>query len=297
MLLSQAVTRDRVAPAYLFAGAAGIGKRLAAQAYLELLLAPRQGSDPLLAKRISERNHPDLLWVEPTYLEKGKRLTATEAEAAGVKKRAAPIVRLDQIREVTQFLSRPPMNAARSVVVIEQADTMAEPAANALLKTLEEPGQATLILTVPSLETLLPTLVSRCQRIPFKRLALAELTAVLRRSGHSEILDHPAILTLAQGSPGAAIEHWQQIQALPPELLAALQTPPASLRSALTLAKQIAKGLDSETQLWLLDYLQQEYFNAGATTALLLRLEQAKSMLKSYVQPQLVWEVTLMQGL
>lgn len=297
ILLSQAVARDRVAPAYLFAGAAGIGKRLAAQAYLELLLAPRVGNDRGLAKQINDRNHPDLLWIEPTYLEKGKRLTAAEAAAAGVKKRAAPIVRLDQIRDVTQFLSRPPMAAARSVVVIEQAHTMAEPAANALLKTLEEPGQATLILTVPSLETLLPTLVSRCQRIPFKRLGMAAVGEVLRRSGHSEILDHPAVLALAQGSPGAAIEHWQQIQALPPELLTALQAPPRQLRDALTLAKQIAKTLDSETQLWLLDYLQQEYFQTGATVALLQRLEAAKAMLKSYVQPQLVWEVTLMTGL
>jgi DNA polymerase III subunit delta' len=69
------------------------------------------------------------------------------------------------------------------------------------------------------------------------------------------------------------------------------------LRDALTLAKQIAKTLEGETQLWLLDYLQQEYFQAGATIALLQRLEAAKAMLKSYVQPQLVWEVTLMTGL
>ncbi len=73
---------------------------------------------------------------------------------------------IEQIREITNFLSRPPLESSRSVVVIEQADTMTESAANALLKTLEEPGKATLILIAPSPSSLLPTLVSRCQHIP-----------------------------------------------------------------------------------------------------------------------------------
>ncbi len=172
-LLEAAIARDRVAPAYLFAGATGVGKALAAVCFLQILLGETT------ERRIAQRNHPDLLWVEPTYLDKGKRLTAAAAEVAGVKKRAAPIVRLEQIREVTQFLSRPPLEADRSVVVIEAAESMPEAAANALLKTLEEPGPATIILLAPNVEMLLPTLVSRCQRIPFYRLALAAMTQVL----------------------------------------------------------------------------------------------------------------------
>ncbi len=58
------------------------------------------------------------------------------------------------------------------MVVIEDAETMAEPAANGLLKTLEEPGKATLILIAPSPEALLPTLVSRCSAFPSVALAL-----------------------------------------------------------------------------------------------------------------------------
>jgi DNA polymerase III subunit delta' len=288
-LLERAIECDRVAPAYLFAGAEGVGRSLAAGCFLQILLG--ESND----RRIMQRNHPDLLWVEPTYLEKGKRLTAVEAEAAGVKKKALPIVRAEQIREITQFLSRPPLESARSVVVIESAESMPETAANALLKTLEEPGQATIILLAPNIESLLPTLVSRCQRIPFYRLGTPEMSQVLQQSGHSEILGNPQVLALAQGSPGAAIDHAERLATIPAELLSGLATVPRTLREAMTIAKQVAKTLDSEAQIWLLDYLQQVYWQGGlVSVGVLERLEQAKGQLRAYVQPQLVWEVMLM---
>jgi DNA polymerase III subunit delta' len=288
-LLERAIACDRVAPAYLFAGAEGVGRSLAAGCFLQILLGE------LNDRRIVQRNHPDLLWVEPTYLEKGKRLTAVEAEAAGVKKKALPIVRAEQIREITQFLSRPPLEAARSVVVIESAESMPETAANALLKTLEEPGQATIILLAPNIESLLPTLVSRCQRIPFYRLGMAEISQVLQQSGHSEILGNSQVLALAQGSPGAAIDHAERLATIPAELLSGLATVPQTLREAMTIAKQVSKTLDSEAQIWLLDYLQQVYWQGGlVSVGVLERLEQAKGQLRAYVQPQLVWEVMLM---
>jgi DNA polymerase III subunit delta' len=287
-LLERAIECDRVAPAYLFAGAEGVGRSLAAGCFLQILLG--ESTD----RRIGQRNHPDLLWVEPTYLEKGKRLTAVEAEAAGVKK-ALPIVRAEQIREITQFLSRPPLESARSVVVIESAESMPETAANALLKTLEEPGQATIVLLAPNIESLLPTLVSRCQRIPFYRLGIAAMSQVLQQSGHGEILENHQVLALAQGSPGAAIDHAERLATIPAELLSGLATVPRTLREAMTIAKQVSKTLDSEAQIWLLDYLQQMYWQGGlVSVGVLERLEQAKGQLRAYVQPQLVWEVMLM---
>lgn len=293
----QAIARDRIPPAYLFAGSPGIGKSLTAQCFAQLLLSPspRLPVPPSLPQRITNRNHPDLLWVEPTYLHQGKRLSAAEAETAGVKRKTPPVVRLEQIREISQFLARPPLEAPRSLVIIEQAETMPEAAANALLKTLEEPGQATIILLAPSVESLLPTLVSRCQRIPFYRLDPVSMTRVLRQTGHAEILEAPQILALAQGSPGAAIAHWQKLQTIPPELLESMVQIPSNLREAMGMAKAIAKNLDGETQLWLIDYLQQIYWAQARGTESLKLLEKAKEYLLAYVQPQLVWEVTLMQ--
>lgn len=298
-LLTQAVTQNRVAPAYLFAGPTGVGRSLAARCFVEQLFCagvPTHKKQQV-QNRLQVGNHPDLLWVQPTYLHQGQRLSAVEAADAGLKRKAPPVIRLEQIREIAQFLSRPPLEASRSVVVLEQAETMAEAAANALLKTLEEPGQATLILIAPSSESLLSTLVSRCQRIPFYRLDSAMMAQVLRQTGHE--VNQPLVLAIAQGSPGEAIASWQQLQAIPSDLLQAVLEPPKSLREALELARQIDKTLDTETQLWLVDYLQHCYWQQFLVGAIhespLQKLEKARRYLLSYAQPRLVWEVTLLE--
>lgn len=294
-LLTQAVAKNRIAPAYLFAGAGGVGRSLAARCFVELLFSAGRPS-PENKRHLG--NHPDLLWVQPTYLHNGVLLSAAEAAASGLKRKAPPQIRLEQIREIARFLSRLPLEASRSVVVLQQAETMAEAAANGLLKTLEEPGRATLILIAPSPDSLLPTLVSRCSRIPFKSLDEACMRQVLTSTGHEEILANSAVLSLAQGSPGKAIASWQQLQAIPNELLQALLAPPKSLRDALEGARQIDKTLDTEAQLWLVDYLQHCYwqqFLAGKIQhSPLQKLEKARASLLCYAQPRLVWEVTLM---
>ncbi|XGB40098.1 MAG: DNA polymerase III subunit delta' [Cyanobacteria bacterium LVE1205-1] len=302
-LLTQAIVRDRLAPAYLFTGAEGIGRSLAAECLAQIIVsAPHKdlalsNSLQALPQRVHHRNHPDLLWIEPTYLHQGKRLTVHEAEASGIKRRVPPQIRLEQIREITQFLMRPPLESQRSLIVINHGETMAEPAANALLKTLEEPGYATLILIAPSVEALLPTLVSRCQRIPFYRLPLEVMVEVLRRQGFNEIIQQPEVLSLAQGSPGAAIVHWRQLQSIPSELLDSLKQPPTSLKSALNLAQQIDQALTSEAQLWLVDYLQQWYWQQTPRpqASLIKQLERIRKLLLQYVQPRLIWEVILME--
>lgn len=243
---------------------------------------------------MQQRNHPDLFWVEPTYLHQNKRISAAEAAELGIKRRSPPEIRLEQIREITRFLSRPPLEAVRSVVILDHAESMAEAAANGLLKTLEEPGRATLILIAPSAESLLPTLVSRCQRIPFQRLDPTAMAQVLQQQ-QAEILQHPEILALAQGSPGEALAQWQFLQTIPAELLTQLVQLPSRRRDLLNLAREVDRTLDPEAQLWLLDYLQHAYWQQGESARLLL-LETARQYLKQYVQPRLVWEVTLLNA-
>ena len=255
---------------------------------------------PPIKNRLRQGTHPDVLWVQPTYLYQGQRYSAAEAAEKKLKRKAPPIIRTEQIREIAQFLSRRSAIAPRSVVVIEKAETMAESAANALLKTLEEPGQATLILIAPSAESLLPTLVSRCQKIPFYRLSPAALSQVLSQTGHESILPQdPAILATCQGSPGKAISTGQMYQAIPPDLIHNLdKLPKSSLRNALELARQVGK-LELEVQLWLLDYLQQQYWQQFLSGKIsvppLAQLEIARKYLLSFVQPRLVWEVALME--
>lgn len=296
-LLKGAIASSRIAPAYLFAGSPGVGRTLAARAFIEMLfctsILPEKRQS--VQRRLQQGNHPDLLWIEPTYLHNGTRLSAKEAAEKGLTRKTPPQIRLEQIREITQFLSRSTLEASRKVVVLEQAETMAESAANGLLKTLEEPGQATLILIAPSTESLLPTLVSRCQRIPFYRLAQKQMENVLRQTGHQEILKETSVLAIAQGSPGEAIAFFKQLQAIPADLLKKLTNPPKTARKALELAKEIDKTLDAETQLWLVDYLQHSYWQSFSSPDIIQQLEQARKYLLGYAQPRLIWEVTLLE--
>lgn len=300
-LLTEAVSQNRIAPGYLFVGSNGIGKSLAARCFIELLFSANL-TEPRLITSVQNRvrlgNHPDLLWVEPSYMNQGKRLSPKEAEEAGLKRKSPPQIRLEQVREISNFLSRPPLESTRSIVVLEQAETMGEGAANGLLKTLEEPGKAALILIAPSVDSLLPTLISRCQKIQFNRLNPAAMAEVLQQGGFGEILSNSEVMGMAQGSPGEAIAIWQQLQSMPDDLLQKVKQLPQNLRSALELAKEIDKALDTESQLWLIDYLQhcywQQFLAGGITRSPLEPLEKARQYLLSYVQPRLVWECTLM---
>ena len=296
-LLTQSILRQRLAPAYLFHGADGIGKSLAARCFIESILCDGvpESEQALIAQKLRQGNHPDVLWVAPTYSHQGKLLSAAEATAAGVKRKAPPQIRIEQIREIGQFLSRPPLLGSRSVIAIEQAQTMAEGAANALLKTLEEPGKATIIAIASSVESLLPTIVSRCQQVSFQRLDRAAMVEILTKLGKVEILDRPEILGLAQGSPGAAIALWEQLAAMPAELLDRLTKLPISRRQGLILATEIDRELESLEQLWLVDYLQYIYWQKYRVPQLIETLEQTRSHLLAYVQPRLVWECTLLK--
>ena len=289
-LLKQAVAKDRIAPAYLFVGSPGIGKSLTARCFLELLFTQNNRDITVVKSKLEKGNHPDLLWVQPTYLHQGKLLSSKEATEKGLKRKAPPIIRLEQIRGITEFLSRPPLESSRNIVVLEQAETMAESAANALLKTLEEPGKATLILIAPTLLSILTTLVSRCQKIPFYCLDTAAMSQVLTLSGHTEILNHPTVLSIAAGSPGKAIEAYEQMRNIPPDLLRSCTQAPKTYRSALELAKQIDKELDNEAQLWLVDYLQQSYWQYLQQPIIIQQLEKTRKALLCYAQPRLVWE-------
>jgi DNA polymerase III subunit delta' len=296
-LLTQAVAKQRLAPAYLFCGAEGIGKSLAARCFIELLLCDRipEAQHPLIQQKLRQGNYPDVMWISPTYLDRGKLLTAAEATTAGLKRKAPPQIRIEQIREIGQFLSRPPLLGSRSIVVIEQGETMPEGAANALLKTLEEPGQATIVILASSIESLLPTIVSRCQRVSFQRLDRTSTIAILTSLGRTDIIERPELLGLAAGSPGAAIDLWEQLQALPSDLLDRLLAFPWSRRQALELAATIDRELDGSAQLWILDYLQYAYWQKYRRPQLVEILERSRSHLLAYVQPRLVWECTLME--
>ena len=291
-LLEAALQQKRLAPAYLFAGPEGVGRRLAALRFLEGVLSEGVGCERA-RRRLEDRNHPDLVWIEPTFQHQGRLLTRDEAVEAGVNRRTPPQLRLEQIRGVRRALGRQPVESPRGMVVIESTEAMAEAAANALLKTLEEPGHGLLILLTAAPERLLSTIRSRCQLIRFVRLDRPSVAEVLRRLDAVE-QDPPELLAMAAGSPGAVLEHRNRWAALPTELMPRLRHLPNEPMQALALARDVCEALDGEQQLWLINWWQQALWTSSRDVESLKRLETLRRHLLSFVQPRLAWEVALL---
>lgn len=283
-LLNGGIVTNRVAPTYLFAGPEGVGKTLAARIFTSQIL-----QSPTL------NNHPDLLWVEPAYLHQGELVNKSELAGSGNHKHP-PQIRIEQVREATQFLSCSPLTSPCKLVIIVDADQMAQAAANALLKTLEEPAGGTIILLSSQPQKILPTIASRCQIIPFQRLNYTAMVAVLERNGLTEILENPIVISLAAGSPGKASAYYNQLQTIPQSLLAQLSAPPTDALAAMQLAKEIDTVLEYYQQAWLLDYVQHSWWHRYHDVALVSKVEEAKAALNRMASSRLVWEVLLLSS-
>jgi DNA polymerase-3 subunit delta' len=194
-MLQHALAHDRVAQAYLFEGPSGVGKERAALALAAALICPiarTQGSCAcMVCERIVTGKHPDVRVFRPR--DEGARNLPVE------------LVR----NEILPFAKFAPFEAETACVIFPEADVSfpihhAE-AANALLKTLEEPrSRVRFVLLSERPDRLLPTIRSRCQRVRFRPLPAAVLDQILERHAVLEALRGPAI-ALSQGSADRAI--------------------------------------------------------------------------------------------
>ena len=185
--LAEAQRDGRLSHAYLFVGPVGSGKMETATALAKARLCPQGGCGECdTCGRISRSTHPDVHWVEPEGV--GSYLT-------------------EQIRDVISDTTLAPIRANHKVYIITRADLLRDQAANAFLKTLEEPPEDTsFVLLARSREAVLPTIVSRCQTLTFRRLPDAEsIGLVCRMSGASE-QDARAALAAVGGSTKKACE-------------------------------------------------------------------------------------------
>ena len=153
--LRRALAAGRLPNTYLFAGPPGIGKAATAHAFAAALLCDGTGDDACGTcpgcLGTARESHPDLVVV---------RVLEGAAE-----------IKIDQARELQRRLRLRPIRARRKVALLDDADRLNLAAQHAMLKTFEEPpGAAVLILIASNVAALLPTVISRCQRIDFAPL-------------------------------------------------------------------------------------------------------------------------------
>lgn len=187
--LQQAISSGRVAHAYLISGAPGSGKKTLAFAFAGALFCQNLDDNACgtcrNCRRIGANNHPDVAIVRP---ETGR-------------------IRINQIRELKDKFALQSFEGSWKIGIIIDAETMTEAAANSLLKLLEEPsGKAVIMLLCTSRTMLLPTIVSRCQTIPMRRLARNDIADFLVQEHQLPLETAMVIAGLADGRLGQAIE-------------------------------------------------------------------------------------------
>ena len=191
--LRRAMADGRFPHAFLFVGPEGIGKRLFAKTLAQALLCERKtpGSlDPCdvcpSCAQVMAGTHPDVLAVRKPD-----------------DKHELPI---GTIRDLCIDLGLKPMRGDRRVAIVDDADDLSEEAANAFLKTLEEPPPGSvLILIGTAAELQLDTILSRCRVLRFDPLPRAELSAVLlERHLATDPAEADRLAVLGEGSVGRA---------------------------------------------------------------------------------------------
>ena len=208
---------DQPAHAYLLHGPAGSGKKEAARAFAGELLA-RGAKDPANVKTRTEHgSHPDLTWVTPSG--------------------AHEMLRRDVAEAVVAAAAHTPFEAAHRIFVLERADVMNDEAANALLKTLEEPPSYVVLLLLTDRPTqVLPTIASRCQAVRFDPPAPGQLALRLQSQGvPPQTAEAAARLSLGDANKALAL---------------ALGDGPALRAAAESLARAPIKGTTGTERPW-----------------------------------------------
>lgn len=196
--MRRTLKRQRLASAYLCVGPEGIGKRLFVQCLAECLFCRQHPAADLEACGECAGCKPFLAGSHPDFLSlgcpEGKRELPIELFVGPRERRGQSGLCYD--------LSLRPLPGSRKIAVIDDADLMNDSAANALLKTLEEPPDGAIIfLIAANPEALLPTIRSRCQMIRFAPLPVGDVAALLLEQQLVESPEEAQIVAaLAEGS-------------------------------------------------------------------------------------------------
>ncbi|MBN2062283.1 MAG: DNA polymerase III subunit delta' [Deltaproteobacteria bacterium] len=188
--LKRVMMGDKIPHAYLFTGIEGIGKTTTAIALAQALncLQPRDFEgcgDCIPCRRIRNRNFADLIFIEPD----------------------GHNIKIEQIRDLNRALSFKPVSGKYRVVIVNHAERMTAEAANSFLKSLEEPPpHNVIIIKVVEPLDLLPTIISRCQIVPFRPLPASKIRDWLKTEMGLDEEKAALLSRISEGSLGKAIQ-------------------------------------------------------------------------------------------
>jgi DNA polymerase-3 subunit delta' len=252
--------RARMPHAILFHGASGIGKSGFIEAFAQALLCENVRPDGFACGEcascgwFSQNSHPDYRRVRPEALEDEAGEEEGEEKKAKASKTPSKEIKIEQIRNLADFMNISTHRQGLRVVVLYPAEALNVPASNALLKTLEEPPPGTVFLLASnSLDRLLPTILSRCRKFALPMPAHAEALAWLKEQG---LADAETWLREQGGSPLSALEQAETGSREEIEALLSLLAHPSkegALKAADKLSKAPLAGLVTCLQRWLYD--------------------------------------------
>ncbi|PID55861.1 DNA polymerase III subunit delta' [candidate division KSB3 bacterium] len=187
-VLRNALRHDRVPQAYVFAGSEGVGKKFSALMLAKALNCREKTDDAcdrcVSCRKVDTGNHPDVRTIEAD----------------------GQFIKIDQIRDVQKDAGYKAFEGRRKVYIIDRAGHMRDEAANALLKTLEEPtAECVIILVTANVHALLPTVLSRCQLLRFAALSVEKLAEFLVQRRDLDPQRARVIASLSEGCPGRAL--------------------------------------------------------------------------------------------
>lgn len=229
--LRRTIAGGRVAHAYLFYGPDGVGKRATALAFAQTLLCERGGDDAcgrcLACTKVTRLLHPDVhvLFPYPTDADEHevavrlqlmaenpyaaidfvRRPSLSDPSKTSNKQAFYPVARINE--EVRRAMSFKPVEGRYKIAIMTDADLLRTEAANAFLKLLEEPTpQTVFVLTTSRPDRLLPTILSRCQRIRFDALPAEALEEALVARAGVEPGPAATLARMADGSYTRALD-------------------------------------------------------------------------------------------